>query len=98
LNFENGEWGQTPVQIGAFPLPMHAYQTFQKAREHFENKTHFEMIWFGGISFVLHQNVFHASLDLTYKEVEMLQDNKNDSEEDGGGIGGRSEGNNMEES
>lgn len=57
------------VQIGFFPLPMHAYSSFAKARRHFERRDYFEMIFFGGVGSDLLSDVFHCSLTLIYSDT-----------------------------
>ena len=54
------------VQIGVFPLPMHAYRNYRAARRHFQHRDYFEMIFFGGTGAELLSNVFHSTLTLTY--------------------------------
>ena len=54
------------VQIGVFPLPLHAYSSKSAARRHCEKADYFELIYFGGIGNQLLSNVFHCSLTLKY--------------------------------
>lgn len=37
------------VQIGVFPLPIHAYSSERAVKRHIENEDYFELIYFGGI-------------------------------------------------
>ena len=54
------------LQIGVFPLPMHAYSNYRAARRHFQYEDYFEMIFFGGTGAELLSNVFHCTLTLSY--------------------------------
>ena len=57
------------LQIGVFPLPFHCYYEYPGDSFQDGMQRHFEMLWFGGVGReLLHDRVFHCSLDIRFKE------------------------------